>query len=282
MRLSETPRKNIPHFIDMKPVDFYELCCYINRHGCYPRIDASLKVDGFSFRFGKDFRGLFFVETGRSGYIYDGMDFIDYTKSKQHTREQLVRAYAYKNLFDLLEHNFSRYISPNTKIVCEILLNSLAEETEDALKFVHIPYEKQYLGKIMTICIIDVISPNGYKPILPLLHLNSEDIRIHTTKFASVVLAADIPFYGEIDPMIMLSRKKIDKPKKMEYNTILGSLKENMAQYLYSFFDSNQNSNFLGKTKEGFILNIGGFGTYKITSPEFRKAMNDNRQRRAV
>ena len=262
----------------MKPVDFYELCCYINKHGCYPRIDASLKVDGFSFRFGKDFRGLFFVETGRSGYIYDGMDFIDYTKSKHHTQEQLVRAYAYKNLFDLLEHNFSRYIGPNTKIVCEILLNSLAEESEDALKFVHLPYDKQYLGKLMTICIIDVISQNGYKAILPLLYLNTDDITILTTEFESVVLASEPIRHGEIDPRILTSRKKIDKPKKLEYNSILKSLKENMAQYLYTFFDSNKNSNFLGRTKEGFILNIGGFGTYKITSPEFRKAINDNRQ----
>lgn len=269
----------------MKSTEFFDLCESVNVTGYYPILYSSLKVDGFSFRFGRNHFGDFFVETGKSGYIYDPQDFISFVESRTHTTEQLNRAKEYAKLFHILRDHFSDSIHSGTKVVCEILLNSLAEENNGRLKFVNLEYEKKYLGKILTVCIIDFISgtsQNTYEQIVDLFLLSSDDIKVYDSKLPGLVLDSSFTPILDTKSMnrsILDSRRAVDKQKKLEYNSILDLLKQSMANSLFKLLDETS-SNFLGKTKEGFVVEFHGFGKYKITSPEFRKAMNDNRQSR--
>ena len=101
------------------------------------------KIDGAGIRFGKDGNGVFFMETSRSGIIYDGEEFVKYVlKRKGSTFEQLDRAMHYRDVFyklELLAEDIK--VGTNTKIFAEMLYKPMGKMTGPGeWTFVKTPY----------------------------------------------------------------------------------------------------------------------------------------------
>ena len=137
----------------------------------------SLKLDGFGFRFGND-NNEFFVESSRSGIIKKFDTFSSYTlktlKGNRYDNLRVERAKQYDELHKILHKSFHSILPKNCKIICEVLLNSLAVDFYDQYKFVSVLYDKEKLGKCLTIGLIDTIGINKDD----VLDLSSNDIKI--------------------------------------------------------------------------------------------------------
>lgn len=279
----QTKRQGIVHLDQMKPAEFVEFVKEIqsSNKGVLQNINASLKVDGFGARIGKDKEGKFFFESSRSGPIQTKGAFSAFHKAKG-TSDEIVlhRATQYDKLYDELETaKFMKVIPANTKVIVECLYNPLAIKQGDQIKFASVKYDKSKVGSHMTLVLIDIITADG----LPhpkkdriwndLLKQSTPEIKITDAKLKS----EDLDISGIIDPIsaldknaleILSSRKAVDRDTKQSYNELIQTVKEALAQFIL------QHPGIVGKTKfgseiEGLVLDING-KLFKITTPAFR------------
>lgn len=282
-------RSGISHLQKMKDTDFIRLIKKIKNeyHGKLDNIKMTLKVDGLGARFGKDKNGRPFFESSHSGPIFTAGSFTSHAKTKGFEGERFNRAEKYDEIYDLIVNsNFVKKLPNNVKIHCEIMYNPMAEETADGLKFVTLSYDRNQLGKIMTIVpfYAEVASTGEHHP-------NSEEIKNmlinvgeeNGIKFIDDRLAAsEIDISGEIDPLLTIvddtfiekltSRYKTDAAEKQQLKALIQSVKENLADYIFRH-PNIVNKEKLGKDIEGIILHPHKESPLKITSPEFKKAL---------
>lgn len=267
MAIETTKRQGLVHFDQIKPYDFLLLARKIvENNNKLEDVTTTLKVDGASGRFGKDEHGHFFFETGRSGIIQNRGSFTKFNQEKGSAPEFLERARHYDNMYnDLEDSDIWRDLPNNTKIICEMLYNPMAEVIEDKLKFVEIKYPKSKLGSLMTIIPLSIIGDYDVKD---LLKKSTDEIKIISPHLGiiNITLETDLEVVNEIDETILKSLKKADKEKKEEYKLILDALKKSIAHEITNY---PIKKDVLGPEIEGIVVELHG-QNYKITTPEFR------------
>lgn len=279
-----TKRVGIQHFQNMKNDEFLEFGRDLLKYsgGKLKNIKISLKVDGSAGRFGKDTNGKFFFETSYSGPIQKRNAFEEYHKIKGTTDLLAIqRGVHWDKIYDILSGSkFMNAIPKNTKVVCELLYNPMATETEEGLSFIKIPYDKSKLGSLMTIVIIDVLyadkneeREDGDEIEKALLKYSNTEIKIVSGKLGSY----SFDLKGALEPLemftdemmsIMKSRKKVDATLKAEYNAIFQIIKDEVATLIIKN-PKILNTDKLGKKYEGLVFQIGG-KVFKITTDDYK------------
>jgi len=288
--IAKTKRKGIIHLQDMKPVEALQFLRNIKDElkGKLDNIPVTLKVDGGSLRFGKDKHGHFFLETGNSGPIQHHKAFSTFTKNKGGSEVMIERAVHYDDIYEHLEKSdLWKDMPDDTKVSCEILYNPMAEEAEDEhLKFVSIKYDKQKLGKLMTLIPITAsVSSSGEEHvskeevISDLLKKTNADIRVVSPKLGHLklevsALLSPLSLIGEDGEQVLKSLKHADKPLKQEYQTILNAIKSDLADVIMKH--PIKGRDVLGKDIEGYVIDVGG-KLFKVTTPSFKQAKRDER-----
>lgn len=276
-------REGIDHLQKMKDIEFIEFFSKVKKElkGKLKNVPVQLKVDLLGFRFGKDSSGKIFVESSRSGPIYDEGSFSKFTSAKG-TADKIMldRAAHYDDILKYFKNaNISKILPNNTKVVVEVGYNPLADESEDWITFVTVRYDKSKLGSLMTLFPHKVLVASSgdthpqEKDILDSLYKMSTD----KVKILSPSLeTGDIDISGFLDPLdsiddrtkeVLLSRKAIDKPEKKAIQELLQKVKNELADYLLNL--PLKGKDMIGSDIEGLIMNIGG-KDLKITTPEFK------------
>ena len=97
MAIVSTPRKGLMHMQNMKPQDFIDLMLGFNDKfkGVLKTEELSVneKIDGASLRMGQDENGRTFIETGRSGPMFDKGAFSTFSASRGYEPSQLSKSF---------------------------------------------------------------------------------------------------------------------------------------------------------------------------------------------
>ena len=291
-------RSGISHLQGMKDLEFIELVKKIKNDykGKLSNVKMTLKVDGLGARFGKDKEGRPFFESSRSGPIFTAGSFTSHAKSRGFEGEKLERAEKYDEIYNLIVNSeFMKKLPNDIKVHCEVMYNPMAEETENGLKFVTVSYDRNQLGKVMTIVpFYAEIASTGER------YSKSEDIKnmlVNTKeengiKFVDDRLAAgEIDITGEIDPLLTMvndqfiakltSRTRADAEEKQQLKALVQSVKDNLADYIFRH-PSIAGKEKLGKDIEGIILHRDKEAPLKITTPDFKQAIAAKRNPNAT
>lgn len=279
----ETRRSNMVHFQDMKPVEFINFLREIKDTlgGKLEDIKTVMKVDGLGFRFGRDDRSQIFVEGSRTGPIFDDKSFSNYAKQHSIDPDVWARAAHYDDILSLFKNqSFMVAVPKDRKVICEVFYNPMATEDEDGITFVTVQYDKNKLGKLMSILPYNVTiastgepAPDEKQILNTLFKWSNSDIKILNPRLK--MGSIDVSTY--IDPILSLgpnainvvvSRKAVDKPAKDAILGVINKAKDELAAYLLSHPEIMGKYN-LGPNIEGIVLHIRG-KVYKITTPEFK------------
>lgn len=286
-----TKRKNLKHLRDMKLKDFVLFCKKLmaNNAGIL-HTRAALKVDGLGARFGVDKTGRVFFESSNSGPVYEPGDFLKYTIKKYPSprpEEIIIRAAQYDNLLLFFkEWEAMKYVPKNTKVVCEILWRYLDKNEWNAptAKFVHTEYDRNLIGRILTIVPIRFENAETGEDITEESYRVMYDLVYHSNSYCMVVdpalkrVALDLQMI--IEPVYLFtgdymrvldSRFKIDAPAKKELLETINQAKEKLERLLSDdrVFPGKY---MLGPNVEGIVIMLDG-ENYKVTTPSFKEAM---------
>jgi hypothetical protein len=285
-----TKRQGIMHLQKMNDIEFVQFVRSLKTElqGKLTDVQMNLKVDGLGARFGKDTNGRPFFESSHSGPIFQGGMFSRHAESRGFTGEKLERARHYDNIFHtVVNSSFVEALPEDSKVVCEIMYNPLAEVTETGIKFVTVTYDRRALGKLMTIVPFEVIKSSTGEP-----HPASEKIidmllkqSTSTIKFIDSKLIQDneIDVNAVIDPILSIndrmlavlqSRKSADKEEKLQIRAFLQTVKDELADYLLSH-PGIIGKDRMGKDIEGIVVKPKNFNSFKVTTPDFKSAMAD-------
>jgi hypothetical protein len=291
-------RSGISHLQGMKDLEFIELIKKIKNDykGKLSNVKMTLKVDGLGARFGKDANGRPFFESSRSGPIFTAGSFTSHAKSRGFEGEKLERAEKYDEIYNLIINSeFMKKLPNDIKVHCEVMYNPMAEETENGLKFVTVSYDRNQLGKVMTIVpFYAEVASTGEK------YSKSEQVKDmlinikeeNGIKFVDDRLAAgEIDITGEIDPLLTMvndqfiakltSRTRADAEEKSQLKALVQSVKDNLADYIFRH-PSIAGKEKLGKDIEGIILHRDKEVPLKITTPDFKQAIAAKRNPNAT
>jgi hypothetical protein len=279
-----TTRESIIHLQGMKDVEFIHFMRSVKSElkGKLKNIPVALKVDGFGFRVGKNESGKVFVESSRSGPIFDSGAFTAFNKSKGVTDPIILERSAHYD--DVLEHfkssKFAAVLPVDSKVVVETLYNPLGKEEHDWIQFVSVKYDKSKLGSLMTLFPLKVLvsSTGETHPdeanILKSLYATSND----SIKVLNPTLRMkEIDISGFLSPLdsitdrtieIINSRKAVDKEEKLAVKAMLQKLKDELAEYIISH-QNIQGKDMIGKNLEGIVMKISD-KLVKITTTEFK------------
>jgi len=279
----ETRRQNMVHFQDMKPVEFINFLREIKSvmGGKLKDLKTVMKVDGLGYRFGRDRHGNIFVEGSRTGPIFDDKAFSNYAKANSIDPDVIARAEHYDDILTLFKNqSFMRSVPDDRKVVCEIFYNPMAAESETGITFVTVEYDKNKLGKLMTILPYGVYVASTGEPaddssiiIRDLISQSNSDIKIINPqlKMGTIDINAFIDPILSLGPNainVLISRKAVDKSAKEAILGVINKVKDELADYLLNHPEIVGKYN-LGPNIEGIVLHIRG-KVYKITTPEFK------------
>lgn len=286
-----TKRSGMLHLQKMDDAEFVVLVQSIAKDmkGKLKDLSVNVKVDGLGGRFGKDANGKKFFESSRSGPIFEPKHFSAYAENKGMTGESLLRAYKYDDLWDdIMQIDAFSVLPNNTKVVCEIFYNPMAEMEGDGIRFVTITYDKAKLGDRMTIIPFEVLDAStGEKRddsdeiIAKIIKTSNKEVKIATNKLS---VEGEIDIKAKIDPVLSMnkdtiavlkSRKKEDVENKQNLKTIIQSVKDNLADYILNHPQILDKTRF-GKEIEGLVLDFGG-KMMKVTTPKFKAAKANER-----
>ena len=283
--VQKSTREGIQHLQGMKDLDFLDLVDELKKtNGILKNIPIQLKIDFLGFRFGLDSNGKPFVESSRSGPIYDEGSFSRFTAQKGNADEvSIIRANHYDEILKYFIRSPLMKLLPNdTKVIVEVGYNPMAETSGDWLKFVTVKYDKNKLGTLMTLFPHKVLIASSGKPhpeersILDSLYAASNDkIKVVSPYLKSV----DIDISGKLDILkslnvnartILSSRKAIDKIEKESIKVIIQRCKEDIADYIIKHPKIEGKYDY-GPDIEGLILQLDS-GNIKVTTPEFKES----------
>ena len=293
--VAPTKRQGIVHLQKMNDLEFVNFVRSLKTdlQGKLTDVSMNLKVDGLGARFGKDTNGRPFFESSHSGPIFQGGMFSKHAEAHGFTGEKLERARHYDNIFHtVVNSQFVEDLPKDTKIVCEIMYNPLAEVTETGLKFVTVSYDKRALGRLMSIIPFNAIVASTGEPhpqndkILEMLYKHSTS----TIKIidSNLTQEGEIDVNAVIDPVlsindrmlsILQSRKAADREEKAQIKVFLQTVKDELADYLLSH-PGIIGKDRLGKDIEGLIVKPKNFSPFKVTTPDFKSALADKMAQR--
>lgn len=281
-------RQGITHLQEMKPEEFVAWMRSVKTElgGVLKNIKAVMKIDGLGARFGKDSNGRPFFEGSRTGPVFDSGAFSAHARSKTDDVEMIARAVHYDNMLEIFKkEDFMNALPNNTKVVCEIFYNPMAEETEKGIKFVTVSYDKNRLGSLMTIMPYTVLnastghdSPEKISILKELYKKSSDKIKIidPNLKFTEIdirVYADAASAYSDESLSILKSRKTADRADKQNLLNALQKIKDDLADYLLAH-PGIEGKFKLGPEIEGVVLHLpdrtSGTAPYKITTDAFK------------
>lgn len=285
-----TKRQGIVHLQKMNDLEFIQFAKSLKNelNGKLANVQLNLKVDGLGARFGKDANGRPFFESSHSGPIFQGGMFSRHAEERGFTGEKLERARHYDNIYHtVVNSQFVEDLPLDTKVVCEIMYNPLAEVTETGIKFVTVTYDRRALGKLMSIIPFETLVASTGEP-----HPKSEKIidmllkhSTSTVKFidSKLIQEDEIDVNAVIDPImsindrmlaVLQSRKAADKEEKLQIRAFLQTVKDELADYLLTH-PNILGRERMGKDIEGIVVKPKNFTTFKVTTPDFKSAMAD-------
>ncbi len=282
--VSTTTRKSMTHLQNMKPEDFIDWLKTVKREakGVLTNYKTTLKLDGLGYRFGKDDSGRVFVEGSRTGAVFDSGAFSHFAKTNNRPDSVITRAYHYDDMLELFKRaDFIKVLPNNTKVVCEILYNPLADEDGMGLTFVSVKYDKNKLGSLMTIIPISILNADDGKvrddsnEILTKLYKQSNnEIKIvdPTLSMSNIDINGIINTIETLDDSALAtikSRKAIDKVAKENILNIINNAKEEFVAYMLKH-PGIEDKFQLGDEIEGITLDIPEKGLFKLVDPAFK------------
>ena len=287
-QVSSTRRVGIQHLQQMDPIKFVEWLRDVKNEtkGILKDIKCVAKIDGLGARFGKDSNGRPFFEGSRTGPIFDSGAFSAHARGKTDDVEMITRATHYDDMLEIFKTaDFMSALPNNTKVVCEIFYNPMAEETEKGIKFVTVNYDKNKLGSLMTIMPYTVLdastghdSPDKISILKELYKKSSTKIKIidPNLKFNEIdikIYADAASVYSDESLAILKSRKAVDKADKQNLLNALQKIKDDLADYLLAH-PGIEGKFKLGPEIEGVVLHLpdraSGTAPYKITTDAFK------------
>lgn len=255
--MKDTKRKGIKHLFNncnqMSNKEFGKLTETIKRLKVISNENstASEKIDGFGFRFGVDEDNNFFVESSRSGPVYESGIFTNYTIAKFGKPNEISEAY--ESLFYTLKTNFAlrailqKYtgLYSGIKIVCECLFSSLGVCCDNGLiKFVTIEYDNSKLGEFATFSLIKVVDSDGNEIdcniIQELLNISNDEIKFIYPKIESFKVD-----FSDMDEL-------------------------NIREEIYDRMSKCISSSVLGPYYEGIVFNVDG-QVFKVITKRFKE-----------
>lgn len=285
--VSTTKRQGIQHLSDMDPVVFVNWLRSVKDQafGFLKNIKAVSKLDGLGARFGKDKDGNVFFEGSRTGPVFDVGAFSAYARNRSGDVEIITRATHYDDILSIFKKaSFMSIVPTNVKIVCEIFYNPMAQYTKDGIIFVTIEYDKNRLGKLMTICpysVLDAttgqIHPDSKAILSNLYRMSSSEIRILNPdlKFGQIEISGFIDKLSTISDKtleIIKSRNAADREQKQSLLNLIQKVKDDLSDYILQH-PGIEGKFMLGDNIEGIVLHLpdkeGGISPYKIITKEF-------------
>ncbi len=254
--MKQTKKKGIKHLTGKNSISDSELISILNFLKPYQHLSsmnstASEKVDGFGFRFGIS-ENRFFVESSRSGPIYESGIFSKYNLEKYGTTTKFSDAY--ERLFLRLSNwpeliQTLKFYDKDVKVVCECLFYDLGEVIDDRIKFVRIEYDENKLGKFATFIPLKLLDSDGNEMsssalFYNLTQLNNDDIKfINTNLNYHVDISDEIKMFECKEHLINIREKLNDKLKTIT-------------------------SDILGQYYEGIVFNVNGI-IFKVINDRF-------------
>lgn len=283
-----TRRQGITHLQEMKPEVFLKWMKTVKQEmGVLKNVKAVMKIDGLGARFGKDSNGRIFFEGSRTGPVFDSGAFTAYARTNSDNIEVIARAEHYDNMLDIFKKaSFMKAVPNNTKVVCEIFYNPMANETDLGITFVSVQYDKKKLGSKMTIMPytvldhtgrphkeIDTILKNLYELSDDVIKIINPNLKFHEIDISGFVNQANaIP---ENADTIIASRKAADRPARQNILNMIQKIKDDLAEYLLNH-EGIEGKFKLGPEIEGVVLHLPGkegLVPYKITTDKFKQAI---------
>lgn len=282
--VQQTKREGIDHLQKMKDLEFIDFFKKIQKDfgGKLKNIPVQLKVDGLGFRIGKDSNGKTFVESSRSGPVYDEGSFSKFTLAKG-TADQvsIERAGHYDDILKFFKNSKLTNDLPNdTKVVVEVFYNPLANKEDDWITFVTVKYDKNKLGSLMTLFPHKVLvastgetHPDEKQILESLYKMTNSEVKILNPYLST----SDIDLSGYLKPLdliddkvkeILVSRKATDKQEKESIKAVIQKIKDDLAEFIINH-PGIKGKDMLGPNIEGLIMNING-KWIKTTTPEFK------------
>jgi len=286
--LSETEvlpskRQSITHLYDMKPAEFVSWLKSIKTtaNGVLKDHKVVMKVDGLGGRFGKNLDGKIFFEGSRTGPIFDPGAFSQFARNRDSAEELVQRAMHYDDMLELFQKSkIAKSLPVDTKIVCEVFYNPIAQQKEDGIVFVTVKYDRSKLGSIMTVLPYTVLvastgkeHPDKESIKTNLLANSSDEIKVidPNLNLSSIDISAFINPIESISNMeILQSRKNVDKEEKASLLALIQKVKLDLTQYLLEH-PGIEDKFKLGSNIEGIVLHINN-NPYKLITSSFKEA----------
>lgn len=289
MCVKYTLREGINHFSDMKNSEFISFLLEIGdkNNGILKDIRCVSKLDGLGARFGKDTNHRIFIESSRSGPIFNVGDFFLYTIKRTDSIKVINRSTHYDDMLELIQQQeFMNNIPADCKIVCEFFYTPMAEINNNGYKFVNITYDKDKIGEILTISPYNVLiastgeqHPNKDYILKCLYEKSNKDIMITSPELylteiniSSFINQLKRLLYGK--ETILNSRKHKDKNDKIRLLESIQHIKIELSEYILNHPNIDGKFKF-GDSIEGIVLYIPNLTNkiipYKIVTKEFKE-----------
>jgi len=308
--VSATTRKSIPHlgsdtsnnvdervFLDL--LDFIETNY---KNIITPdNINITEKFDGFGIRFGLDADKRFFIESSRSGPVYDAGTFRNYAINKFGNTNPIAESYedifntlsSNKNLQDILR----KYTDPSgIKILAEALYlpnkkEDGGEGEDEYVVFIATRYKKSKLVSWATFILFDAIDGNNveleqnkkYSLFDELKRMSSNDIKFETpeiTEISSIDVSKET---AQVKSFISKIEKKYDKQindilnnpsRKRSDLQVKNAIKTQILNFQKELASKIAAGIMKGKLGdiEGVVFKLANGVMFKIVSDAFKKA----------
>ena len=259
---------------EMKNADFLEIAKAIaDNGGNLDGLPISLKVDGAGIRFGKDQSGRPFFMTSKVTtplYQDDVGYFTSFGQQRGQDEETLARTKKYDDALALITGSkFIQTLPSDTIVQAEMMYNPMAQQTDQGLKFVNIPYDPKKLGKQMTLVpfVFKQYSTGDERPDadrikkrllaasdsnIKIVSNNLEQKGINVSKIINPIL--------NLDPKDKANKPAFDQAKQALSDAIINNPK--LA-----------GKDALGDNMEGVVVNMPNGQMFKVTSQQMKSAM---------
>ena len=308
--VNATPRKGIQHIYggdngeySMKPEDFLEIIKFLKDSKNKLNVanaNISEKADGFSLKFGLNSEDEFFVESSRSGPIYDEGKFREFTISKKGESDPISDGY--EDILIKLKNNkslqsFLKNINTPSGIKIQteafyLPMGKVDGSDDSIVRFIATWYKKEKLGKWASFIVINATDGKGR----PLHHekveeikkglkeLSSDDIKFETgdvPDFKDIDLSNEIQKaetligqletqYGKkVDDIILNpSRKRDAMEQKKQIKAEMLKLQKDFAGKLGHLIGKGK----FGNEFEGIVVELSNGIMFKVVSDRFKDA----------
>ena len=306
MAIQATKREGIPHLwakgnpMEMNPLDFIELVNWVDsqkKKTIGPsNAQFSEKVDGAGIRFGQDPNGNFFIESSRSGPIFNAKAFSQYAINKTGSTNPIAKGY--DDIFDELSSNKSikkildKYNNNNgIKIIGEVLLNQFGvkhDTEEDLIRMVATWYHISKIGNFATFVLFTVQDaagnshPDAQKIIQELKRVSDDNLKfedpnvnINKSVSFSKEIAAVKKTIKALETKYEKSLSEIlnDPSRKRDIQTMKKDVKEELNKFQEAFSKSLAKLLSVGKFGpqfEGIVIKLANDIQFKITTDAFK------------